>query len=367
MQVPFLSLKEIHEPLHTAFTGALNRVLERSNYILGPECEAFETAYSAFNNTKYTVATSNGLDAIILALRALEIGPGDEVIVPAHTYIATWLAVTHTGATIIPVDACADTCNINVDLIEQSITPKTKAIIPVHLYGQACRMDKILALATKHNLHVIEDNAQSQGATCKQQLTGTFGIASATSFYPGKNIGALGDAGAITTSDSAIHKKLLMLRNYGSPEKYVHTVVGYNNRMDEMQAAFLSTKLPHLPAWNAERNAIAKKYNEGLQNIEGLTLPLVDRECTSVYHLYVLRTKKRKEFIAHMAANGITCLIHYPTAVHLQPAYKYLGFDKGTFPVAEEIADTCVSLPLYPGITQSQIEYTIETIKKFYS
>lgn len=314
VQVPFLSLKEIHQPLHTAFNNALTRVLERSNYILGPECDAFEKAYSAFNNTKYTVATSNGLDAIILALRALEIGPGDEVIVPAHTYIATWLAVTQTGATIVPVDAYADTCNINVELIEQHITKNTKAIIPVHLYGQACRMDKVLALAQKHNLYVVEDNAQSQGATCNGQLTGTFGIASATSYYPGKNIGALGDAGAITTNDSAIHEKLLILRNYGSPEKYVHTVVGYNNRMDELQAAFLGAKLPHLTNWNAERNVIANQYNHALKEIEGLTLPVVDSECTSVYHLYVVRTNKRKEFIAHMAANGITCLIHYPTA-----------------------------------------------------
>jgi dTDP-4-amino-4,6-dideoxygalactose transaminase len=365
MQVPFLSLKEIHKPLYTEFNQALNRVLESSNYILGPECEAFEKAYSSFNKTSYTVATSNGLDAIILALRAIGVGPGDEVIVPAHTYIATWLAVTQTGATIVPVDAYADTYNINVELIEQYITPKTKAIIPVHLYGQCCRMDKIMALAQKHNLHVVEDNAQSQGAVCKGGQTGTFGIASATSYYPGKNIGALGDAGAITTNDKAMHEKLLMLRNYGSPAKYVHTVVGYNNRMDEMQAAFLSAKLPHLAGWNKERNAIAQQYNNGLQGIDGLTLPAVDSECTSVYHLYVVRTNKRNEFIAHMAKNGITCLIHYPTAVHLQPAYQHLGFGKGAFPVAEEIAETCVSLPIFPGLQQAQIEHVINTVKRF--
>ncbi|HEX8549901.1 MAG TPA: DegT/DnrJ/EryC1/StrS family aminotransferase, partial [Cytophagaceae bacterium] len=335
-------------------------------YILGDRLKRFESEYASYNDVAFCIGLGNGLDALVLGLKALNIGPGDEVIVPSNTYIASWLAVSYVGATIVPVEPNIETYNINAQLIEAKITMRTRVIMPVNLYGQAAELDKIDELAKKYNLFVIEDNAQSQGASCQGKLTGSFGQINATSFYPGKNLGCLGDGGAITTNNPALAEKVEILRNYGSPKKYYNTVKGHNSRLDELQAAFLSVKLRELNNDNAKRIVAAQWYNEALHGVGDLILPKIAPGCTSVYHLYVIRTARRDEMQKFLAKNNVGSVIHYPTPPHLQEAYRDLAYKKGDFPIAEEIADTCLSLPIWPSIESTQVLDIAEKIKLFF-
>lgn len=366
MNVPFLSFDFTNQQIGKSISAAFEEVFDSKWYILGKKVNEFEAAYSKYNNVNYCIGVSNGLDALFLCLKALGVGSGDEVIVPSNTYIATFLAVSYTGATPVPVEPSIDTYNINPERIEAAITSKTKAIMPVHLYGQCCEMEAIMKIAEKHGLYVVEDNAQAQGAGFKGKLTGSFGNINGTSFYPGKNLGALGDAGAVTTNDASLAQKVNVLRNYGSQKKYFNEVIGYNMRLDELQAAFLSVKLKYLGEWTRQRQEIASYYNEELRGIGDLVLPEIAPGCTHVYHLYVIRTKHRDELRQHLEDNGVGTMIHYPVPPHMQAAYNDLGFSKGSFPVAEEIAETCLSLPVWPGLTKEDIGIVSSLINKFY-
>lgn len=367
MRIPFLSFDYSNNQIKESILSAFSEVFNSKWYILGDKVVQFEESYSTFNKVNHCVGVSNGLDALFLSLKVLGVKTGDEVIVPSNTYIATLLAVSYTGATPVLVEPRQSTFNINPELIEKAITKRTKAIMPVHLYGQCCEMDDIMQLSTKYNLFVIEDNAQSQGAAFNGKMAGSFGQCNATSFYPGKNLGALGDAGAVTTNDPEIAKQIAILRNYGSSKKYYNDVIGYNMRMDELQAAFLSVKLKYLLQWTAERQKLAAWYNERLNKINDLMLPGIAEGATHVYHLYVIRTTKRNELQQYLTEHGVGTLIHYPIPPHLQKAYSSLGLKKGDFPIAENMAETCLSLPLWPGMTREQVEEVCFHIKGFLS
>lgn len=367
MKIPFLSFENMNQIIGKEIIRAFQEVFDSKWYILGEKVEEFQQAYAAFNRVDHCIGVSNGLDALFLSLKVLNIGPGDEVIVPSNTYIATVLAVSYVGATPVFVEPNKETYNIDPALIELAITSKTKAIMPVHLYGQCCEMTKIMAIAEKYGLMVVEDNAQSQGSSYQGKLAGSFGNVNGTSFYPGKNLGALGDAGAITTNDEQLARKLASLRNYGSQKKYHNEVIGFNMRMDELQAAILSVKLKYLAEWTSQRQQIAAWYDKALNGIGDLVLPSIADDSTHVYHLYVIRTNKRYELQAYLDKNGIGSLIHYPIPPHLQLAYQHLGFNKGDFPIAEEIADTCLSLPLWPGMTEENIMVIKREIENFYA
>ncbi len=366
MQIPFLNIEPMHKPLRAEAEEVFRRVYSSNWFLLGRELCSFEESYANFSGTKFCAGVSNGLDALIIALKALGINHNHEVIVPSNTFIATALAVSHVGATPVFVEPNIKTYNLDPKLIEEKITRNTKAIIPVHLYGQACEMKEVMQIANNHDLFVIEDNAQSQGASFNGKLTGSWGIASGISFYPGKNLGALGDAGAITTNDENIYKKILQFRNYGSDRKYYHEVIGFNNRMDELQAAFLDLKLRHLLIWNEQRNAIAKEYKNRLESVGDLVLPFTHPLATHVYHLFVVRSKFRDLLKQFLREKGIDTIIHYPTPPHLQKAYASAGYRKGDFSIAEEIANSCLSLPIWPGFGVEEIEYVVETIKTFF-
>ena len=347
--------------------AAMGRVYDSHWYILGEEVSAFEREYAAYNRVGEVVGVGNGLDALVLSLRVLGVGPSDEVIVPSNTYIATWLAVTQVGATPVPVEPDPATGNLDPELIAAAVTPRTRAIMPVHLYGQACRMTEIMAVAQAHGLWVVEDNAQAQGATFAGQLTGSFGQVNGTSFYPGKNLGALGDAGAVTTNDPALAQQVRTLRNYGSQQKYHNEIIGYNSRLDELQAAVLRTKLPHLPTWTAQRQQVAAWYDQHLVGISAVRRPVVATGATHVYHLYVVQVPQREALQQHLTAQGIGTMIHYPIPPHRQPAYADLGLTAGAFPIAEELAATCLSLPLWPGLTEAKVVTVTQAIRSFYA
>jgi dTDP-4-amino-4,6-dideoxygalactose transaminase len=366
MIVPFNSFEKTNFEIKDEIISSFNAFFDSNNYVLGNSVLDFEQNYAKFNNTKFCVGVSNGLDALHLSLKALDIGKGDEVIVPSNTYIASVLAITFVGATPVFVEPFIDTYNINFGKIENAITNKTKAVMPVHLYGQAVQMDKVIEIAQKHNLYIIEDNAQSQGAFFNGKITGSFGDINGTSFYPGKNLGALGDAGAITTNNEELATRIRALRNYGSEKKYYNNVIGYNMRIDECQASFLNIKLKYLNNWNNLRNEVAKYYFKNLNNIGDIKLPICAEKSTHVYHLFVIRTAKRDQLQEFLASHGIQTLIHYPIPPHLQKAYSFLNFKKGDFPITEEISDTCLSLPIWPGISEQQLDYTISKIKHFY-
>jgi dTDP-4-amino-4,6-dideoxygalactose transaminase len=367
MIIPYLDLKSINLAHQEELKAAFDNVLQSGWYIMGKHLEQFEQNYAQYNQTKFSVGVANGLDALILSLKALNIGEGDEVIVPSNTYIATWLAVSYVGAIPVPVEPNWATCNINPDLIEAKITSKTKAIIPVNLYGQAAELDKIMAIANQYKLAVVEDNAQAQGALCNGKLAGSFGHLNATSFYPGKNLGALGDAGAVTTNDETLYNQVKVIRNYGSQVKYYNEIKGVNSRLDELQAALLNVKLKYLPADTAERQRLAKIYDEQLAGINGLTLPQNADNCTSVYHIYQIRTPKRDELQKYLTEQGIGTVIHYPVPPHLQKAYKELNYQKGDFPIAEKIANETLSIPLYQGMSEAQQMQVIEKVKAFFN
>lgn len=344
--------------------GAFDRVFTRSWYIEGVEDQAFEHAFAEYCGTTYCVGVGNGLDALMLSLKALGIGKGDEVIVPSNTYIATALAVTYVGATPVFVEPRIETFNINPDLIEAAVTPRTKAIIPVHLYGQACEMDPILDIAKKHGLKVVEDCAQAHGATYKGQKVGTFGDAAGFSFYPGKNLGALGDAGAVVTSNEDLAEIVRALGNYGSDYKYHHVLKGNNSRLDELQAAFLAAKLPHLDRMNEERRRIAHKYLDGIRNPK-VVLPTVDDEMVPVWHIFGIRCAERDALETWLNERGVSTNKHYPIPMHLQECYSDLGFKRGDYPIAEEISETQLSIPMYYGMSDDEIDYVIESINLF--
>jgi dTDP-4-amino-4,6-dideoxygalactose transaminase len=367
MTIPFLNFKPMHSRLRADMTKAFEQVYDAYWYIMGNHLTEFEAAYAQFNRTQYAVGVSNGLDALSLSLKALNIGPGDEVIIPSNTYIASALAVSFVGAKPVFVEPDIRTYNIDPSLIEQAITERTKAIMSVHLYGQPCEMDAIMEIAQKHNLYVVEDNAQAHGSAWQGKLTGSWGHINGTSFYPGKNLGALGDAGAVTTDDAELAEKVRTLRNYGSKVKYHNEVMGYNMRLDEMQAAFLSVKLQYLDAWTAERQQIAAWYLEALDGVGDLILPHTHPDATHVYHLFVIRTQHRDALQQHLKENGIGTLIHYPVPPHLQEAYVHLGFREGDFPIAEELAKTCLSLPLWVGMTERQVTHTRDVIISYFS
>lgn len=348
--IPFLDLKAPHIELREEVSEAIDRVLSSGWYILGPEVEAFETEFARYCEAAYCVSLANGLDALHLALRAMDVGPGDEVIVPSNTYIATWLAVSQCGATPVPVEPVEATYNIDPALIEAAITPRTKVILPVHLYGQPADMDPILAIARKHGLRVLEDGAQAHGARYKGQRIGGHGDVVAWSFYPGKNLGALGDGGAITTNDPDIADSIRVLRNYGSRVKYVNEVQGYNSRLDPIQAAVLRVKLKHLDEWNERRSALARQYLAGLVGSD-LTLPHVPEWAGPAWHLFVVRHKQRDALQQRLTGAGIGTLIHYPVPPHRQAAYAAMGIPVDALPIASSIANEALSLPMGPHLS----------------
>jgi dTDP-4-amino-4,6-dideoxygalactose transaminase len=367
MKIPFLSFFPMHSSIKTQMMDAFEKVYDSYWYVNGESVTNFEKAYATFNQVENVVGVSNGLDALFLALKTVGVKAGDEVIVPSNTYIATALAVTYIGATPIFVEPNIDTYNINPKNIEAAITPKTKAIMPVHLYGQCCEMEEIMTIAKKHDLFVIEDNAQSQGSSFNHQLAGAWGHINGTSFYPGKNLGAIGDAGAVTTNDTNYANQIKSLRNYGSSKKYYNEVIGHNMRLDELQAALLSVKLEHLNEWTAQRQQIASWYNEALKDVAEIILPKTHENATHVYHLYIIRTNKRDDLQQYLTQQGIGTMIHYPMPPHLQEAYHFLGHKKGDFPIAEELANTMLSIPLYPGMTKEQTQQVANAIKQFFN
>ena len=351
---------ELDKELRTAF----DRVFNRSWYIEGVEDEAFEKTFAEYCGSKFCIGVGNGLDALFLALKALGVTEGDEVIVPSNTYIATALAVTYVGATPVFVEPDIRTFNIDPSRIEEAITEKTKAIMPVHLYGQPCDMDSIMKIAKKYGLFVVEDCAQAHGATYKGKVIGSFGDAAGFSFYPGKNLGALGDAGATVTNNEELSKKVRALGNYGSDYKYHHIYKGNNSRLDELQAAFLAAKLPHLNRMNEERRRIAQKYIDGIKN-EEVVLPYIPEYANPVWHIFGIRCKRRDELEKFLNDAGIGTNKHYPIPMHLQECYKDLGFKEGNFPIAEEISATELSIPMYYGMADEEVQYVIDKVNEF--
>jgi len=364
MKIPFATFRPMEAELGADLRAAFDRVLTNSWYIGGKEDEAFEAAFADYCGTAYCVGVGNGLDGLMLILRALDIGAGDEVLVPSNTYIATALAVTYVGAVPVFVEPDLSTYNLNPNLIEEKITPKTKAIMPVHLYGQPCDMDPIMKLAKKHNLYVVEDCAQAHGARYRGKLVGTFGDAAGFSFYPGKNLGALGDAGAVVTNDPALADKVRALGNYGSDYKYHHVYKGHNSRLDELQAALLSVKLPHLDRMNDFRRQVAQRYLREITNPQ-VVLPRCLPDTACVWHVFALRCQRRDELEAHLAQQGIGTVKHYPIPMHLQPCYQELGLPKGSLPIAERISGEELSIPMYYGMTPDQVSWVIEAVNSF--
>lgn len=365
--IPFLNLRHLNDPIRNLLIEDFNSILDSAWFIMGNHLASFEKAYANYSGVQHAIGVANGLDAIHLSLLALDIKEGDEVIVPSNTYIATWLAVTYTGAKIVPVEPDLNTYNITASAVEKALTENTKALIPVHLYGQPCIMDEIMQLADSKGFSVVEDNAQAHGALFCDQRTGSFGHINATSFYPGKNLGALGDGGGVTTNSDNLAKKVLALRNYGSVKKYYNEVIGFNSRLDEVQAAFLIRKLHYLDTWNKERRRLANYYIEHLIGVGDIILPFNDPRVTPVYHLFVIRTKFRDKLKLFLEQNGIETLIHYPVPPHLQKAYNFLGFKRGDFPVAEELAATTISLPLWVGLSEDDQISVVNTIKLFFN
>lgn len=367
MNIPFFSFSGMHLAIKSEMQDIFEKFYDSNWYVLGEFTKQFELDYAEWNNVNHAVGVSNGLDGLILSLKCLELKKGDEVIVPSNTYIASILAITHNGLIPILVEPNRDTFNIDPDLIEDKITEKTRAIMPVHLFGQPCEMDKIKEIAEKHKLYIIEDNAQAHGAYYDNIKTGSWGDVNATSFYPGKNLGALGEAGAVTTDNSAFASKVKTLRNYGSNKKYFNEEPGFNMRIDELQAGLLSVKLKYIDQWTKQRQKIANWYFEGLDDVKDIELPKTLPKATHSFHLFVIKTKRRDELKEYLQDNGVGTLIHYPIPPHLQEAYKEWGGKKGDFPIAEELADTSLSLPLWPGISEEQVKNVCEKVNLFFS
>jgi len=362
--VPFVDLAAQYATIREEIDEAISKVLRGTDYILGRDVDLFEEEFAAFCEARYAVGVDSGLSALELALRAYAIGPGDEVITTANTFIATAFAISHTGATLILVDVDPQTYTMDVSLLESAITDRTKAIIPVHLYGHPADMDPILEIAWRQKLVVIEDACQAHGARYKGKRVGSLGHAAAFSFYPAKNLGAYGDGGMVVTNDRWVAEYVRMARNYGQRAKYQHVVPGYNRRLDTLQAAVLRAKLRHLDAWNAARRQHAQLYGE-LLAFSPVVLPVEADYAESVYHLYVIRVEDRDGLKSYLHARGVATGIHYPSPIHLQAAYRDLGYEKGSFPVTEEYARRILSLPMYAELTPGSIEYIAETIRSF--
>ena len=361
--IPFLDLKAPYVELKSEIDGAVARVMNSGWFIGGAEVDQFEAEFANYCDATHAIGVANGLDALHLALLAMGVGPGDEVIVPSNTYIATWLAVSQCGARPVPVEPDPQTFNINPRGIEAAITARTRVILPVHLYGQPADLDPIIEIAGHHNLRVLEDSAQAHGARYKGKRIGGHGDAVAWSFYPGKNLGAMGDGGAVTTNDPELADRIQLLRNYGSRVKYINEVKGFNSRLDPLQAAILRVKLEHLDEWNERRAASVLQYQHGLTHY-GLTLPNVPTWASPVWHLYVVRHTNRDLFQAMLNKAGIGTLIHYPIPPHLQGAYRDLGFSEGAFSIAEQIHKEVLSLPMFPSISTKQIIEVINACKE---
>jgi dTDP-4-amino-4,6-dideoxygalactose transaminase len=364
MKVPFLDMKSPYLELRNELDDAYTRCMQSGWYILGEEVRAFENEYAEHSGVRHCVGVGNGLDALHLILRALDIGPGDEVIVPSNTYIASWLAVSYAGATPVAVEPDPRTYNIDPERIEAAITSRTRAIMPVHLYGQPADMDPIMAIAARHDLKVIEDNAQGHGASYKGRPLGSIGHAAAISFYPGKNLGALGDAGAVTTNDDDIANRVRLLRNYGSTVKYVNEVKGFNSRLDELQAALLRVKLTKLNEWNRRREAVARFYLDALEGVPDLVLPRVPEWATPSWHLFVVRHPERDALQQSLSEAGVGTLIHYPIPPHLSDAYSDAAFQAGSFPLAEELAATVLSLPMGPHLKEDDMKLVAAAVRQ---
>lgn len=361
-RLPFNSLHGQHDSLEVEMMKLVKEVYQSNWFILGERLQKFEKEFAAYSSVNHCVGVGNGLDALKISLKTIGIKKGDEILVPAHTYIATWLAVTELGATPIPIEPEQNGFNIDTLLLEEKITSNTKAILPVHLYGYPCKMDQLMAVANKHGLFVVEDNAQAVGAKYKNKMTGSFGHINATSFYPTKNLGAFGDAGAICTQDQTLAHKARLFRNYGSAVKYENDLEGYNSRLDELQAAVLSLKLGYLERWNKERLSLAQYYSTQLSGLEDILTPTYSSEVLPAVHLYVIRTKKREQLIQKLNNASIQTSIHYPIPPYAQKAYAHLGIDINRFPLANQLAKECLSLPLYPGLTNAEQDQVIEVI-----
>lgn len=363
MSIPFYDLTPGHAEIRSELDAAMAAVLDASHYIMGPQLEAFEAEFAAYCGARHCIGVSDGLAALTLGLKALGIGSGDEVIVPSHTFVATWLAVSAAGATPVGVEPDPASFNIDPARIEAAITPRTRCIIPVHLYGQPADMVAINAIAARHGLAVLEDAAQAHGATIAGRPVGGMGTLAAFSFYPTKNLGALGDGGAVVTNDDQLAHRLRMLRNYGSTIKYQHEILGTNSRLDEMQAAILRVKLPRLSAWNRQRQALAAEYTRLLAECPSVVAPVVRPGMESVWHLYVVRVRGSREDLAcHLKTQGIQTLVHYPCAPHRQPAYTSLGLQEGTFPLAEAMASDVLSLPFWPQMPLASVRFVVDAI-----
>ena len=366
MKIPFIDLKTQFLALESEMMAKIREVMEQSSFILGEPVAAFENNFAIHCECGYAIGVASGLDAIKIALRALDIGPGDEVITAANTFIATALGISAVGATPVLVDC--DTCYYNIDpaKIEEAVTPRTKAIMPVHLYGQPADMAPIMDIAQRRKLRVIEDASQAHGARYRGQRIGSFGDIAAFSLYPGKNLGAYGDAGILTTNDGALAGKMQLLRNYGSKIKYHHLVKGENSRLDTIQAVVCDVKLKHLDAGNARRRAAAARYSAGLADITEITTPAIMTDVEHVHHLYVIRAPRRDALMDHLKNSGVGTIIHYPIPIHLQEAYADAGWTNGQFPVTEKYAREILSLPMYPDITTEQIDYVVDRIHSFF-
>jgi dTDP-4-amino-4,6-dideoxygalactose transaminase len=364
MNVPFLDVKasylELQEELDTAF----RRVMDSGWFILGEEVEAFERAFGGYCGAKHCIGVGNGLDALILILRGYGIGPGDEVIVPANTYIATWLAVSYVGAKPVPVEPDPATYNIDLDRIEEALTPRTRALIAVHLYGQPAEMQPILEICRRHELRVIEDAAQAHGAGYRGSRTGSLGEAAGFSFYPGKNLGAYGDGGAVVTNDDDLADRVGVLRNYGSRTKYYNEVKGVNSRLDALQAAFLRVKLKYLDEWNQRRRNVARQYLEALSDVVDLQLPRVPADAEPAWHLFVIHHPERDKLQHRLHEAGISTLIHYPVPPHLSEAYAEAGFKRGDLPITEHLAQTTLSLPIGPHLDATSVTSVIDAVRR---
>ncbi len=368
MNIPFVDLKQQYALHRDAFTAAMERVCGAAAFILGPEVERFEKDFAAFLGVSQAIGVANGTDALVLALEALGVGPGAEVLIPANTFVATAYAVHRVGARIVPVDVHPDSFLMDLDDAARRLTERTRAIIPVHLYGQSCDLDAMGAFAAQHRLIIVEDAAQAHGARWRGKRVGGFGAAGCFSFYPGKNLGAFGDGGAVVTNDAALAAKLRLLRNYGSTKKYHHDLPGGNSRLDSVQAAVLNVKLGFLEDWNRRRFRAACRYHDGLQDIDGITVPVFDRDDPDrhIFHLYVIQSPRRDELVAYLSQAGVGVGIHYPVPIHRHPAYEHLGWPPGSFPVAEALADRILSLPMFPEITDQQIDAVVEHIRAFH-
>ncbi len=368
-KVPFMDLNRIHAPIKDEILSRIGTIIDRSGFILGSEVEAFEKDFAAYVGSSFALGVANGLDALKLALQSVDIGPGDEVITAANTFAATAFAISAVGARPVFAEIEEKSYNIDPRSVEKLITPKTKAIIPVHLYGQPASMGPLIALADKHGLKIVEDCAQSHGATYENKNTGTMGILGCFSFYPGKNLGAMGDGGAITTSNPEVFKKLKILRDVGQSEKYHHTVIGHNSRLDAIQASILAVKLKHLKSQTEDRVRVAKRYREVLSGINPIVLPDALTDRTHVYHLYVIHTKDSKDrdlLKNHLNAAGVQTGLHYPIPLHLQKCYSSLGYKEGSFPIAEKSAKSLLSLPIFPGMTDIEINSVATEIKSYF-